>query len=265
MQAPIQDIEINYDLQGPSGAPVLTCSHCLSGDLDIWKPQVEALSEDFQVLRLDLRGHGRTSAPEGGYTMDMLAGDTLALLDHLSISRTHFLGISLGGMIGQTLALKSPERLHSLILSDTTCRVPPEMEPVWRERIAAAREKGMEALAEETLDRWLSPSFRAQDEMTTERIRRTILNTPVNGFIGCCMAISAFDVKDRLPEVSLPAMILVGEHDPGTPVSTAKEIQEQIPGAELAVLPGAYHLSNIEAAGAFNRRVRDFLHTASRA
>jgi 3-oxoadipate enol-lactonase len=259
MQAQVRDLTINYDLQGPEQAPVITCCHCLSGDLNIWKPQLQALRETYRVLRLDLRGHGRSSAPVGDYTMDMLSEDVLGLLDVLGIQQTHFLGISLGGMIGQTLAIKHQERLSSLIACDTTCRVPPDMEPVWRERIETAKEKGMDALAEETLSRWLSPAFRVQDEATTSQIKQTILSTPVDGFIGCCKAISTFDLKDRLPQISLPCLVMVGEHDPGTPLSNAEEIQAQIPGAELVVVPQSYHLSNVEGAADFNSRVLDFL------
>jgi 3-oxoadipate enol-lactonase len=191
--------------------------------------------------------------------MEMLAADVIGLLDHLAIRRTHFMGISMGAMIGQVLACRYPERLTKLILCDTTGRVPPEMTPIWAERIRTAETEGMKALAEETLERWLSGEFRRSQPEITERIRKMVLLTPVSGYVGCALAISAFDLSHELSKVSTPTLIITGEKDESTPVGAAEAIQRRIEGSELVVISGAMHLSNIEAADFFNRRLVSFL------
>ncbi|MFO7837902.1 MAG: 3-oxoadipate enol-lactonase [Desulfosalsimonadaceae bacterium] len=259
MQATTPEIFLKYEIDGPPEAPVIACSHCLAGSSGIWDAQVIALREKYRVLTFDTRGHGGSSAPEGPYTMEMLAADVLDLFDILGIRHAHFMGISMGGMIGQTLALRHPECVSSLILCDTACKVPRDVGPIWDERIRAVEGKGMEAVVDGTLERWLSPDFQTHSPTTTERIREIIFSTPVPGFIGCCHAIKNFDVADRISEISVPALIMVGENDPGTPVESARQIHENMQNAELAVLPQAYHLSNIEAADAFNKRLLAFM------
>lgn len=258
MQLKVNDISVNYEFSGRKDAPVVMCSHCLAGNINIWDDQTDVLKEHYRVLRYDVRGHGNTSAPEGDYTMEMHADDALAVMDQLGIEKAHFMGISMGGMIGQTLALKHPERVLSLILCDTACQVPEESLPIWEERIAAAKQYGMEALVDGTLERWLSPEFQKKYPAVTQKIRDIVVSTPVNGFVGGCRAISGFDVKDRLPRLSLPVLIVVGENDPGTPVEASRQIQRQISGSMLEVLAGAFHLSNIEAAESFNSILLDF-------
>ena len=260
MQAQVHGITINYAIDGPEASPVVICSHCLAGDFTVWDAQITALRENFRILRFDTRGHGGSSAPDEAYSMEMLAKDAVGLLDSLNIGKAHFMGISMGGMIAQTLALMRPERILSLILCDTTASSPKEMQPVWDDRIRTVREKGMSALVDETLNRWLSREFQTKHPETARRIREMILKTPVPGYVGSCRAISHFDVKADLPKLGMPVLIMVGENDPGAPVQSARQIQAQIAGSELIVLPRAYHLSNIEAADEFNAGLLTFLH-----
>jgi len=259
MQARIHDITINYEIDGPEDSPVIACSHCLAGNLRIWDTQVIALREKYRILRFDTRGHGASTAPPGPYSMEMLANDVVDLFDELGIRQAHLMGISMGGMIAQTLALKHPECVSSLILCDTTCAVPELMHPVWNERIQTVRNQGLSSVVDETMDRWLSPDFQSHCPATTEQIREMILSTPVPGFIGCAEAIKNFNVQSRLPKISVPALVMVGENDPGTPVESARQIHQNLHGSELAILPQAYHLSNIEAADDFNKKLLNFL------
>jgi 3-oxoadipate enol-lactonase len=259
MQARVNDEVIHYEMEGPGEAPFITLSHSLATTLELWDLQLPVLRDKYRILRLDTRGHGSSSAPSGPYTMEMLAADVIGLLDHLTIRRTHFVGISMGGMIGQILARRYPERVQKLVLCNTTGRVPPEMNPIWEERIRTAETEGMKALAEQTLERWLSEGFRRNHPEITERIRNMILHTPVPGFAGCCRAISLFDFSRELSKIATPTLIITGEKDEATSVSVAKAIQEQIEGSELLIMPGALHLSNIETADLFNRRLADFL------
>ena len=259
MQACFNDVEIHYEIEGAEGAPFVTLSHSLASSLELWDLQLPALREKFRVLRFDTRGHGRSSAPPGPYSVDMLATDLIRLLDHLEIERTHFAGISLGGMIGQVLACRHGDRIDRLVLSSTTCRVEPEAAPIWEERIRVAETKGLEALAADILKRWLSDQFRRNQPELTQMIRELIISTPVDGYVGCSRAIGAFDISRELRKVSAPTLIIVGHLDESTPVSAAMAIQERIEGAELAVVPGALHLANVEASELFNQAMAGFL------
>ena len=159
----VNGVGLNYDLTGPEDAPVVTLSNSLSSNLHMWDDQMEALS-GYRVLRYDKRGHGSSSAPEGSYTLELLADDVIGLWDALGIEESHFCGLSIGGMIGQALALKKPSQLQALMLCDTSSRIPADAAPTWDERIATAEADGMAALVEGTIGRWLSKGFIALKE-----------------------------------------------------------------------------------------------------
>jgi 3-oxoadipate enol-lactonase len=259
MKAQANGISINYTLDGPAGAPVVTMSNSLATNLGMWEPTLPALTREFRVLRYDTRGHGATDAPRGAYTLDQLADDALALLRALGIQRTHWVGLSLGGMIGQTLALKAPETLISLSLCDTSSRLPADAKPMWDERIRTAEAKGMEALVDSTLTRWFTAPFREKKKDVVDRVATMIRTTPVAGYVGCCQAISALNLTDRLSAIKLPTVVIVGEDDPGTPVAASRVIADNIKGARLEIIPSAAHLSNLEQPEAFNRALSGFL------
>lgn len=252
-------ITMNYVLEGPASAPVVTLSHSLATNLSMWYPQVPALVSRSRVLRYDTRGHGRTDGPDGSYSLDQLAEDARALLQALGVARTHFIGLSMGGFIGQILALKYPQMLHSLVLCDTTSRVPPEAKPMWDERIRVAQTQGMEPHVEPTIGRWFTAPFREQHPEIVDPVRAMIRTTKPTGYIGCCHAIAALDLTDRLSAVRMPTLIVVGEDDPATPVAASRTIHERISGSELVILKSASHLSNIEQAESFNQSLLGFL------
>lgn len=259
MKITANGIGINYTLEGPASAPVVTLSHSLATDLSMWAPQVPALSPRYRLLRYDTRGHGGTDAPEGPYSLDQLAQDARALLQALGIARTHFIGLSMGGMIGQILGLQCPEILHSLLLCDTTSRVPRDAGPMWDERIRVARTQGMGPHVEPTVGRWFTGPFRASRPDVVDPVRAMIRATNPRGYVGCCQAIAALDLTERLPAIRVPTLIIVGEDDPGTPVAASRTIHERIQGSELVILRSASHLSNVEQADAFNQAVLAFL------
>ncbi|MCX5733935.1 MAG: 3-oxoadipate enol-lactonase [candidate division NC10 bacterium] len=259
MKLTANGIGIHYTLNGPAGAPVVTLSHSLATNLAMWEPQVAALASKFRVLRYDTRGHGGTDAPAGAYALEQLAEDARALLGELGIERTHFVGLSMGGMIGQTLALKHPEIFRSLVLCDTSSRVPAEARPMWDERIRTAETQGMEPLVEGTIARWFTPSYIAGHPEVVDPVRAMIRQTPPKGFAGCGHAIKMLDLTDQLPRIGTPTQVVVGEDDPGTPVAASRVIHERIRGSELVILPSAAHLSNIEQPEAFTHAVLAFL------
>lgn len=250
-------IEINYVIEGEG--PVVTMSHALGTNLSLWDEQAGALRGRYRVLRFDTRGHGQTSAPPGPYSLEQLADDAAALLAGLGIKETHYVGISMGGMIGQTLALRHPAMVQSLVLCDTTSRYPAAAAPIWQERIRTVEAQGMEALVEPTLERWFTAPFRARRKDLLERVGGMIRHTSPQGYIGCCHALPKINVTDRLKELQCPALVIVGEEDPGTPVEMAREIHAALPGAELAILRSASHLSNLEQPYEFSRALVRFL------
>jgi 3-oxoadipate enol-lactonase len=259
MKITANGISVNYTLDGPASAPVATLSHSLATDLSMWDPQMKALTARYRVLRYDTRGHGGTEAPAAAYTLDQLADDARALLQALGIPKTHWIGLSMGGMIGQTLALKSPELFLSLSLCDTSSRIPAEAKPLWQDRIKTAQTQGMEPLVEGTIARWFTAPFREQHKDVVDPVRAMIRRTPPQGYAGCCHAISALDLTDRLPAIKLPTLIVVGEEDQGTPVAASQAIQAKIAGSQLEILKSAAHLANMEQPEAFTKAVTSFL------
>jgi len=259
MRIKANGIQMNYELSGKKGAPVVVLSHSLSSSLLMWNPQMDALNPYFQVLRYDTRGHGNSDTPSGVYTLELLAEDVIQLLDVLGMDRVHFVGLSMGGMIGQCLALNHSNRLKSLALCDTTAVFPAESQPIWEERLGKAHKKGMEALLGETMERWFTPSFLKRNPPMVKLIREQILATPVAGYIGCAEALRRLNYLDRLPEIKMPTLIMVGEDDPGTPVSASEAMRKRISNSKLVVLPSARHLSNVEQTEAFNSALLTFL------
>lgn len=259
MKATVNGIETYYEASGPEGAPWLVLSHSLACNVRMWDGQVEALKDRYRVLAYDTRGHGQSAAPSGAYTLEQLADDLHQLLRALKIEKAHYCGLSMGGMIGQTFALKYPGIFQTLTLADTTSRYPAEAGPVWAERIRTAQSKGMEAIVQPTLERWFTEGFRRNNAGEVKRIAEAIRTTPVPGFVGCCHAIPKIDVTARLKEIRCPILVICGDKDPGTPPAMAREIHENAPGSKLVLIPDAAHLSNIEQPAAFNRALEDFL------
>jgi 3-oxoadipate enol-lactonase len=252
-------IETNYEIHGKEGAPWLVLSHSLACSVRMWDPQIEALKGKYRILAYDTRGHGATEAPKGAYTLELLADDLFSLLKALKIEAPHFCGLSMGGMIGQTFALKYPGVFRTLTLADTTSRYPAEAGPLWAERIKTAETKGMEPLAQPTLERWFTEPFRQSHPAVVDGVRKLIVATPVAGYAGCSHAIPKINLTARLKDIRCPILVIVGEQDPGTPLAMAQEIHANAPGSKLVVLPQAAHLANLEQPAAFTRALEDFL------
>jgi len=257
MKASVNGIEINYELSGKEGAPWLVLSHSLACSVRMWDPQVEAFQSRFRILNYDMRGHGASSAPQGPYTLDMLADDVLGLLAFLRIKQASYCGLSIGGMIGQTLALKAPGSFTKMVLADTTHTQPPEALKQWEERIAIAKSKGMAGLVDGTMERWFTEPYRKRNSPEFQKIRDLLLKTPVAGFVGCGQAIMKLNTTARLKDIKLPVLAITGEQDGAAPGT--KYIGEHVPGAKYVGIPQAAHIANIEQPEAFNRALREFL------
>jgi 3-oxoadipate enol-lactonase len=253
-------IKTNYELSGKEQAPVVVLSHSLACSMLMWTPQLKRLESDFRVLRYDTRGHGGSDAPPEPYRLSDLVDDAIGLLDALAIDRVHWVGLSMGGMIGQGLALSHSDRLTKLVLADTAAIIPDEAQPVWQERIDKVRQEGMKAVAESTLERWFTPDYLRQNLPVVDQIRQQIFATPVKGYIGCSEAIRRLNYSDQLSAIQIPTLIMVGADDPGTPVAASEAMHARISGSKLVVIPSAAHLSNIEQAEIFNTNLMTFLN-----
>jgi 3-oxoadipate enol-lactonase len=253
-------IRVHYELSGQEDRPVVMLSNSLGTNHAMWDAQMPELSGRWRVLRYDTRGHGRSAAPEGHYTIEQLALDAIGLLDALAIERVHFCGLSMGGMIGQVLGARHGERLLSLALCATACHMP--QRDIWDGRIRTAREQGMAPLADGVVERWFTEAFRAEPRPEVERVREMILATPPHGYAGCCAAIRDMDLRDLIQDIEVRTLIIAGKKDPATPVEAARAIEERVRGSSLTVIPEAAHLVNIEQTSAFNRALASFLGRA---
>ncbi len=253
IQAPTH--RIHFDLLGPEGAPVVCLAHSLSSDSGVWAEQVPPLlAAGWRVLRIDMRGHGGSKAPPGPYTMEELAGDVVLVLDFLGVAKMHFVGLSIGGMIGQQLALDHADRLHSLMLTGTSPKAVPGPPEMWPERFAAIRAAGSVApIADATMTRWFTQAFRPGHENRWQQVWNMIANTAPEGYIGGAEAIIGFDVLERLPSVRVETLVVCGDDDPGTPAEGNRRIAGLIPGARYQEIANARHIPMVEHPEVFSR------------
>lgn len=257
MKLSANGIDIHYTIDGKG--PWLTLSHSLGCNLHMWDEEARRLSTRCKVLRYDTRGHGASGAPSGAYSFDMLADDLHGLLQALGIQSTHFVGLSMGGMIGQTYALKYPGVFTSLALCDTTSRYPSDAGAVWLDRIRIIEAQGMEPLVQPTLTRWFTEGFSKTRPEVVEKAIAMMRATPAPGFIGCCHAIPKINLTAQLKEIRCPSIVIVGKDDAATPIAMADEIHRAMPGSSLVIIPDAAHLSNMEQPEAFNQALAGFL------
>jgi 3-oxoadipate enol-lactonase len=235
-------------------------SNSLATTHRMWDAQMDAFTKAYRVLRYDKRGHGETEVAPGPYSFELLGDDVLALLDALQITQTHFVGLSMGGMTGMTMALRKPSVLRTLILCDTTSKDPLGDPALWQQRIDAVNAGGsMEPLVESTVARFLTPDTVRNRPEVANAVRAMVRSTPIGGYVACCQAIAKLNLTDRLREIALPTMVVVGADDPATTVEMARTIHQGIVGSELLILKNAAHLSNLEQSDAFNEGVLGFL------
>jgi len=253
------------DARRDSGKPTLVMSHALGCDASLWDALANSLAAEHRVVCYDHRGHGDSEAPHGPYTMTSLAEDADHLLAELdaryATGPVVWIGLSLGGMVGQELALAHPRRLKALVIANSTSRYDEAGRAQWAQRIAAVEAGGPEAVADGAMQRWFSPAFHAERPAAVARWRRRVATTPKAGYLGACHAVMHMDTAALLPRVALPVLVIAGALDQGTPPAMSQAIAQAIPGARLEVIDEAAHLSVLEQPAAFERAVRDFLAT----
>lgn len=258
MQADINGISMHYRVDGAAGAPPVVLHHPLAANLTIWDELAGMLATDHRVIRFDARGHGETQVSPAPYDFATLSKDVIALLDHLQVSKAHFIGLSMGGMVGQFLGLDHADRFRTLQLTATTSRVPPEGRPLWQDRVKMARGQGMAAMPAASLQRWLTEKNR-QNGALVARMTAMISATPVEGYAGWCQAIETLDVTSRLKGITLPTQVIVGAEDPGTPPTAAEAIHKEIAGSNLVIMPACSHMLCVEDPATMFGHVKTFL------
>ncbi len=258
MKIKANGITINYQIDGPEGAPWIVFSNSLATSIAMWDEQAAALKDSFRVLRYDQRGHGGTEVPAGRYAFDTLLADALGLMDALEIKKAHFAGLSMGGATALGLAERHPDRFDRIVVCDSPCQSSPQSAQQWEERIAIAKDKGIEVLVEPTVSRWFPPETVAKNPPHLDKIRTMFRTTPVNGFIGCAAALADHDYASAAASVKHPVLFLVGEKD--APAPAMRKLNEKLPGSRYVELPGAGHISNMDRPAEFNHAVREFLN-----
>jgi 3-oxoadipate enol-lactonase len=231
-------------------------SNSLGCTLQMWEPQMRALTQLFRVIRYDRRGHGKSSVPPGPYSVERFGRDVLAILDDLNIEKTHWCGLSMGGMVGQWLGAHAPERLGKIVLANTSSHYPDPT--IWENRIKAVKDGGLSSIADTVIGSWLTQDFRERAPDVAQKMKAMLMATPVEGYLASCAALASLDLRNDLPDIKNPTLVIAGRYDKSTPIAMAEAIRSKISGANMTIVDAA-HISNVEAPLAFNDAVLGFL------
>jgi len=261
MRAKINGTELFITVAGQEDKPALILGHSLATSHEMWAFQATLFARHFRVVNFDMRGHGASAVPGGAYTIDQLADDVVGVADHLGIKRFHLAGLSIGGLIGQSLGIRHGDRLNKLVLSSTFTGVNgPDAVKMWTERAANVRANGPGGQVDGTMSRWLSADFQKSAPQTAQWIRDLIGGTPANGYAGCADAIRDMSLPaEKLATIKAPTLVIAGEKDPGATPAEATKIAAAIPNARSVVISNGYHLCNVETPHIFNETVLAFL------
>jgi 3-oxoadipate enol-lactonase len=257
--ASIDDIRLRYRLEGKPGAPVIMMAHAMGTNLHLWDWQMPALTDAFQVLRYDWRGHGLSDAPSGNYTLAQFVADAVGLIDRLQLERVHWVGISTGGMIGQGVAIAHGDRLLSLSLCNTMSQASEWYRGWALERQRVVRQSGMMPIWEMTKRLWFTDDYVATEGPDYVTVRDEFVKTKVAGYLGGTAAVADLAYRDQLHHISVPTHIIAAGADPVTPIDHSRMMQERIEGSSLTIIEGQRHFSNVEVPDQFNAPLRAFL------
>jgi 3-oxoadipate enol-lactonase len=250
------DVRLHYEQSGTANGPVLVLSNSLGSNLHMWDKVLPSLETSLHILRYDTRGHGKSSVPPPPYSIDQLGNDLLLLMDHLSIDRAHLCGLSLGGLVSQWLGIHAPERFERLIFANTAAHI--GTRDGWEQRIAMVQSSGMDLLAQQTVERWITPAYREQHPAEMETIRQMLAATNPAGYCGCCAALRDTDLRGEIDAIEAPCLVITGTHDPATPPSDGRAIHSALQNSSCVEFNSA-HLSAWEKADEFAGAVLAFL------
>ena len=251
------DVTLHYRFDGdPNGAP-LVFANSLGTDFRLWDKIVPRLPSGLRILRFDKRGHGLSSCPAGDYVMDDLVDDAARLLQALGIRDCLFVGLSIGGLIAQGLAARYPELLRAMVISNTAAKI--GTAEMWGARIAALRAHGIEAIADDIMDRWFAKKFHAESQTELRGWRNMLTRTPLDGYIGCSAAIAATDFTASTARLTLPTLAIAGNEDGSTPPDLLRATADLIPGSRFEIIDDAGHVPCIEQPEAYARLLNEFI------
>jgi 3-oxoadipate enol-lactonase len=259
----VNGLEVAYRFDGPEDGHVILMANSLMSNYSMWDWNIPALADRYRVLRYDKRGHGGSQTTPAPYSISQLADDAVALLDALNIQKVHFIGLSMGGMIGQQMGARYPERVYSLSLCDTASEMPPRN--LWEERFEIARKDGIPGLVDGTIKRWFTAPFIERASQDIEKVRQMILGTGVEGYIGCASAVRDMAQTTMLLKIKAPTLVLTGRQDPACTVEQAIVLNRMIDGSKMVLIEEAAHLSNIEQPAVFNKVIREFIDSVDNA
>lgn len=252
-----EDAQLRCEHAPRPGAPALLMLNSLGTSLEMWDDQAAQLSERFELIRYDVRGHGQSSSgARTELTIEQLARDALAVLDSCGVARAHLCGLSIGGMTSMHIARQWPDRVLKVVLSNTSPHMPPREN--WETRIGIVTSQGMAPIVDAVLNRWFTPGFRAAEPARVDRIRQMLLTTDPKGYAACCAAIRDMDQREAIKSITATTLVIGGTQDPSIPLAVAESLASSIPGAKLAALD-AGHLSNVERAPEFTKTLLEFL------
>jgi 3-oxoadipate enol-lactonase len=245
--------------------PWIMLSHGLATDMSMWDDLTDALKDRYRVLRYDARGHGRSQATPGDYTLEMLAADAAGILQALGIAQSHFCGLSMGGMVGLGLMLDHPGLLKSAVIADSRHTTRPDFTQAWLARAEAVRKGGVDAIVDSTVERWSSAGLAERSPRTIARMQAMICRTSDDGYRGCAAALARLNYGHRLGEIDIPTLLICGSEDHGAPPENTRQMHAAIKASRFVEIPRAGHISNIEQPSIFGDAVLAFLNDVDRA
>lgn len=235
-------IALNYQLTGPSDGPVVVFANSLGTDLHLWDDVLPLLPQGLQILRMDKRGHGASDCPPPPYSMGTLVSDAEGLMDHLGLSDSLFVGLSIGGLIAQGLATKRPDLIRAMVLSNTGAKI--GNRDIWQDRCDAIAQHGMAAASTGIINRWFSKEF--QTTPAADHWRQHLCDVNPDGYIGCAMAIAGADFITPTSGLRIPTLGIAGGDDKATPPDMVRELADLIPGSQLHIIRKSGHLPCVD-------------------
>lgn len=259
-KVPVNGIRMSYRIDGPQGAPWLTMITGLTNDISMWDPQMPWLDKKLRILRYDLRGQGKSEATPPPYTPELLIDDLLALWNHLGIKKSHLMGLGLGGSLVQGIGILHPDRVEKLVPCCCRADMTPDFAANWVRLQGLVREGGIEAIVEQTAQRWFSDDFKAQNPQVLDAIRAMIRGTSKDGYLGCTSAFMGVKWEDQIHKIKAPTLYVGGAEDKlGGPPDLMRGLAAKVPGARYAPVPGAAHIANLQNPDGFGEIVAGFL------
>ncbi|WP_068109780.1 3-oxoadipate enol-lactonase [Tropicimonas marinistellae] len=253
--ADLGDIALHWREDGnPDGAPIVF-ANSLGTDLRVWDRVVARLPQRYRILRYDMRGHGLSDCPDGPYSMGTMVRDAERLMDHLDVNGAVFVGLSVGGMVAQGLAVKRLDLVRAMVLSNTAAKI--GTKEMWEDRIAGVRTGGLESLADSIMEKWFTPAFRSTPECAGWR--NMVTRTPVAGYVGTCHAIAGTDFYTPTSGLALPTLAIAGSEDGSTPPDLVRETAELVKGSEFHLIRNAGHIPCVEQPDDYSDRLSKFL------